>query len=195
MENWEIDKSWTLFLDRDGVINKRLPGDYVQKWSDFQFLEGVLEALSKAATTFGVIVIVTNQQGIGKGLMTETDLEVLHTQMLSVIKATNGRIDKVYICPELKDGKPKCRKPNTGMGEQAKVDFPNIDFQKSIILGDSASDIAFGQRLSMKTVWVTTKPEDFEQIKALGYDLKVESFFQFMMKVFNDEKINLVSRN
>lgn len=179
----ELNNTWTLFLDRDGVINKRLVGDYVKNWDEFQFLDGVLEALVIAKSKFQTIVVVTNQQGVGKGKMTLENVNEVHRQMLTIIETKGGRIDKIYICPDLKDGNPKCRKPNTGMGEQAQLDFPMIDFEKSIILGDSASDMEFGKRLGMKTVFVTTKPEDFEKAKEIGYDIAVASVWEFMKQL------------
>lgn len=174
-----IDSSWTLFLDRDGVINHRLPNDYVKNWSEFIFYDDFLEGLVKAASVFPTIVIVTNQQGVGKGKMKMEAVEAIHHKMLLEIRAKGGRIDKIYVCPDLKATKPKCRKPDIGMAEQAQLDFPNIDFSKSVIVGDSASDIEMGKRLGMKRVFVTTKPEDFAKAKGIGYDLEVKSFGEF----------------
>ena len=74
----KIDKSWTLFLDRDGVINKKLENDYVKTIDEFEFLPQVLEAIKQFSSHFQKIVIVTNQQGISKKLMTENDLEKVH---------------------------------------------------------------------------------------------------------------------
>ena len=147
--NIPFDSNWTLFLDRDGVINKRIPGQYVRLWEEFEFLPGVLEALSLFQSIFGRIVIVTNQQGIGKDLMTEADLEAVHRQMLQEIHATGGRIDGVYHCPDLAYENSFCRKPNPGMAYQAKKDFPEIDFKRSLMAGNSLSDIQFGCRLGM----------------------------------------------
>jgi D-glycero-D-manno-heptose 1,7-bisphosphate phosphatase len=179
-----INTTWTLFLDRDGVINERLVGDYVKSWNEFEFSEGVLEALRILSSKFQTIVIVTNQQGVGKGKMTMQDVADVHQKMIGEIKKNGGRIDKIYVCPDLKHNNPKCRKPETGMGEQAQRDFPNIDFSKSIILGDSASDIAFGKRLGMKTVFVKTKPEDFEKAAQIGYDMEVKSMLEFVTATF-----------
>lgn len=149
--------NWTLFLDRDGVINERIEGDYVRNWKEFVFLEGVLEALSILARKFNRIVVVTNQQGIAKGLMTEEDLHKVHEMMVLEITKSGGKIDKVYYCPLSEKLNPPCRKPNSGMAEQAQKDFQDIDFEKSIMVGDSISDIEFGKRLNMKTVFITTK--------------------------------------
>jgi D-glycero-D-manno-heptose 1,7-bisphosphate phosphatase len=178
-----INKNWTLFLDRDGVMNERLVGDYVKSWNEFEFSAGVLEALKILNNKFKTIVVVTNQQGVGKGKMTMKNVDAIHEKMIAEIEKNEGRIDKIYVCPDLKHNNPKCRKPETGMGEQAKRDFPNIDFSKSIILGDSASDIEFGKRLGMKTVFVKTKPEDFEKAAQIGYDMEVESMMAFVEKL------------
>jgi D-glycero-D-manno-heptose 1,7-bisphosphate phosphatase len=75
---WNIDASWTLFLDRDGVVNKRLMNDYVKSVGEFELLPDVDEAIRLAGSVFGTIVVVTNQQGIGKGLMTERNLSDIH---------------------------------------------------------------------------------------------------------------------
>lgn len=147
-----IDDSWSLFLDRDGVINKKIDNDYVKKIDEFKFIEGVFDSLSHFNHLFGRIVIVTNQQGIGKKLMTESNLNEVHGYMLEQIKENGGRIDRIYFAPQLVAENSIYRKPNTGMGLKAKEDFPEIDFSKSILIGDSESDIEFGINLGMKTI-------------------------------------------
>lgn len=154
-----------LFLDRDGVINARIRGGYVSKWEEFIFLEGVLEALSILKKHFSPIVVVTNQQGIAKELMTEKDLQLVHSKMKKTISENDAFLDHVYYCKEHHTANSSCRKPNTGMGLQAQKDFPNIDFKQAIMVGDSVSDLQFGLRLNMQTVLITTK-EDIDQ-KAL----------------------------
>ena len=154
LKDLNIDKSWTLFLDRDGVINKKLENDYVKNWIDFEFLDGVFDALKICNSIFGHIVVVTNQQGIGKGLYRVDDLEIIHKNMLYEIAFYNGRIDKVYFSPHLSTANHPSRKPGTGMALQAKEDFPSIDFGKSIMVGDSLSDMAFGKKLGMRTAFI-----------------------------------------
>ena len=153
-----VDKSWTLFLDRDGVINKRLVDDYVKSWSEFEFLDAVPESIAKFSEIFGIIVVVTNQQGIGKKLMSEGDLKNIHDNMGETVKNNGGRIDKFYHCPLLKSEEPNCRKPLPVMGLKAKKDFPEIDFKKSIMVGDSISDMEFGRALGMFNVFITPNP-------------------------------------
>jgi histidinol-phosphate phosphatase family protein len=149
-----IDPSWTLFLDRDGVINRRIVDDYVKKWEDFEFLEDVLKAMEIFDKKFGRIVIVTNQQGIGKGLMRHEDLELIHKNMQYEISYFKGRIDKIYFSPYLALENHADRKPGIGMALKAKKDFPEIDFSKALMVGDSGSDMEFGKAAGMRTVFI-----------------------------------------
>lgn len=139
-----------LFLDRDGILNKHLLGDYVRNWSMWEWLPGVLEAMPLLAKRFRRIFIVTNQQGVGKGLMTQADLDDVHRHMLSDIKAAGGRIDKVYVCTDLESTHSPNRKPEIGMALQAQRDFPEVDFHRSVMVGDSKSDELFAQKSGMR---------------------------------------------
>ncbi len=155
LKNLNIDKNWTLFLDRDGVINKKIDNDYVKKWSEFEFIEGVLDALKFLSTIFGNIILVTNQQGIGKKLYSKEDLEIIHKNMLYEIAYHGGKIDKVYYSPYLKSENHPTRKPAIGMALKAKEDISTINFEKSIMVGDSMSDMEFGRNLGMKTIYIS----------------------------------------
>ena len=179
ISNWKIDKTWTLFLDRDGVINNRLPNQYVKSWDEFEFSVGALKAIKCFNNFFGTILIVTNQQGIGKNLMSENDLHHIHTKMLKQIEAAGGRIDGIYYCPDLKTKTLNCRKPNVQMGIKAQQDFPAINFKNSIIVGDSISDMEFGFRLGMKTIFIKTKSEDLEKSLTLPIDYSYQSLYDF----------------
>ncbi len=154
LKNLNISKNWTLFLDRDGVINRRLVDDYVKSWDEFKFIEGALDAIKISSGNFGIIVVVTNQQGIGKRLMAEDTLIEIHRKMAEEISKTDGNIDKVYFCPDLKSAGSFCRKPQIGMGLKARKDFPEINFKRSIMAGDTVSDMKFGKRLKMKTALI-----------------------------------------
>lgn len=153
-----IGPDWTLFLDRDGTINRRLEG-YVRKWEEFSFLEGAPKAIAECSDIFGRLIIVTNQQGIGKELMTHEDLENIHVKMLEVIEYFGGRIDNIYYEPSLAVYEAFGRKPNPGMAHTAKKDFPDIDFKKSIMVGDTLSDMQFGKAVGMKTIWLRNEME------------------------------------
>jgi len=140
----DIDRSWTLFLDRDGIINRKIENGYVLNLQMFEFIEGALEALSILAKIFNRIIIVTNQRGIGKGLMSEKDLENIHNYMLKKVVQARGRIDAIFYCPhDYEKEQCNCRKPKIGMALKAKEIFPEIDFRKTIVVGDSLSDMEF----------------------------------------------------
>jgi len=157
----QIDKNWTLFLDRDGVINIESVGSYITNWDEFNFHDGALDAIRSLSMVFGHIVVVSNQRGVGRGIMTLESLREINSNMRAAIAEYGGRIDKVYSCTATTDDDHN-RKPNTGMGLQAQEDFPLIDFKRSIMVGNSLSDMEFGKRLSMRTVFLTTKHEPVE---------------------------------
>lgn len=162
----QADKSWTLFLDRDGVINVETVGSYITSWDEFKFIDGTLEALQLLGDIFGTILVVTNQRGVGRGIMTLDALKDISSNMTTTISENGGRLDRIYSCTALSDDDHN-RKPNTGMAIQAKEDFPHIDFKKSVIVGNSLSDMEFGKRMAMHTVFLTTKHEPF----SLPHDL------------------------
>jgi D-glycero-D-manno-heptose 1,7-bisphosphate phosphatase len=154
----KIDKTWTLFLDRDGVINHEKDADYIRNWGEFRFYKGVPEAMSVFAQKFHRILIVTNQKGIGRGLMTDYDLREIHLNMTGMIEAKGGRVDKIYYSADLDDNSPN-RKPNPGMGWKARHDFPEIDFAKALMVGNTMGDMLFGKNLGTYTVFIpSTKP-------------------------------------
>ena len=155
----QIDNTWTLFLDRDGVINHEKHLDYIHTWDEFTFYEGVKEAIAVFAKTFHRIIVVTNQKGIGKGVTKLEDLHLIHKNMIAAIEAAVGRIDAVYFCPDLDSDSPN-RKPNPGMGLQAVQDFADIDLNKAMMIGNTISDMQFGRNLGVQTIFLpTTRPE------------------------------------
>ncbi len=155
----QIDKTWTLFLDRDGVINKEVLGDYVLNSSQFFFYEDTLLALQMLSKNFGTIVIVTNQKGVGKGSMTLDQLNEIHQKMIKEIGAAGGKIDKIYFATDLDNDSPY-RKPQHGMALHAQEDFPHINFSKSIMAGNKLSDMQFGRNAGIATVFIaSTNPE------------------------------------
>jgi histidinol-phosphate phosphatase family protein len=177
LKTLHINTSWTVFLDRDGVINKLLENDYVKHPSEFEFLPGVLQALQMITKKVGHIFIVTNQQGIGKNIMTEDDLMLVHQFMLSEITKNKGKIDHVYFSPFLASENHPFRKPNIGMALQAKEDYPTIQFQQSIMIGDAISDMEFGKKAGMKTVFIGNKKDknlidfNFQSLKHFAEEL------------------------
>jgi histidinol-phosphate phosphatase family protein len=180
LKNLNIDKSWTLFLDRDGVINKKIENDYVKHWIEFEFLEGSIDSIKFLNSVFGKIIVVTNQQGIGKRLYTREDLELIHKNMLYEIEFHGGKIDKVYFSPHLHSENHPSRKPGIGMALDAQKDFPGIDFNKSMIIGDSMSDMRFGRSAGMFTVFISEKETEHEDI-----DFNYRSLQDFVSAIQN----------
>lgn len=173
----EIDKSWTLFLDRDGVINLEKEGDYIRNINEFTFIESAREAIADLSHTFGRVFIVTNQKGIGRGLMSELDLEEIHAYLLNEVEQIGGKIDKIYHCSSV-DADSPCRKPNPGMAIQAKKDFPEINFSKSIMIGNTLNDMRFGKTCGMRTVFIkSNKP--LPEIPHPDIDIVHISLFSF----------------
>jgi D-glycero-D-manno-heptose 1,7-bisphosphate phosphatase len=137
-----------IFLDRDGVINKKLENDYVKSISEFKILDGVKETLQNLKNLGYLLIIITNQQGVGKRLMSKGDLEKIHEYMLKELP----EIDDIFYCPHL-NGTCNCRKPENKMLLDAKEKW-NIDFNKSWMIGDSESDIICGKSVGCKTIFI-----------------------------------------
>ncbi|MGN6194437.1 MAG: D-glycero-alpha-D-manno-heptose-1,7-bisphosphate 7-phosphatase [Ginsengibacter sp.] len=168
-----INSSWTLFIDRDGVVNDEKQLDYIHTWDEFKFYEGVKEAFKIFNEKFGIIIMVTNQRGVAKGVTKIEDLNLIHKNMLHEIEDAKGRIDHIYFCTEMES---ENRKPNPGMGLQAKKDYPDIDLSKSIMIGNTLSDMKFGRNLgvAINIFLPTTRkdvPLDDEEIDLVFDDL------------------------
>ncbi len=173
----EIRYDWTLFLDRDGVLNHEKKEDYILDKTEFRFYDGVLEALKIVAPLFKHIFIITNQRGIGKGLMTEDDLSGIHQLMLSEINSNGGKIDNIYYCTSTEKNN-FFRKPNPGMAILAKTNFPEIDLSKSIMVGNKPTDMLFARNAGMFAVFVaTTNPA--VPFPNADIDLRFNSLLEF----------------
>lgn len=176
----KINKDWTIFLDRDGVINHEGIGTYINSWDDFKFYEGVTDAFKIFAEKFKKVIIVTNQRGVAKGITKEADLQLIHTNMLSEIIKKGGRADAVYYCPDAEDNSPR-RKPNPGMGLEAAKDFPDIDLTKSIMVGNTMSDMHFGRNIGACTVFLPTTRLAETDLADPAIDAVYSTLFDFAM--------------
>ena len=171
------DPGWTIFLDRDGVINYEKENDYILNWSEFEFYPGVTEAISLLSEKFAKLIVISNQRGVGRGLMSEKDLLNIQRQMRSEIERNGGRIDKIYYCTAT-DSHHFYRKPNPGMALQAAKDFPSIDLSKTIMVGNKLSDMQFGRNAGTYTVYLrTTHPE--QPLPHADIDLSFPSLIDF----------------
>ncbi len=173
----------TVFLDRDGVINRKPPeGDYVKSWEEFEFLPKAPEALRLLKEAGMRIIIITNQRGIARGLMTERDLEEIHKRMLAELARLQASVDAIYYCPH-EEGVCDCRKPRVGLFRQAQQDFPDIDFSNSAVIGDSLKDMEAGTQLGSLTILIadeTAKEKLLKEAFAKGIriDVIVSSLFE-----------------
>ena len=144
----------TVFLDRDGVINRKMPeGEYVTGWEKFVLLDGVPEAIARLKQVGMRVLVVTNQRGISLGLYGSHNVEDIHAQFNQILAKSGTNVDGFYYCPHDKRS-CDCRKPLPGMFEAARRDFPEIEALTSVMVGDSLSDIEFGKNLGMRTVFI-----------------------------------------
>ena len=149
----------TVFLDRDGVINRKMPeGEYVRSWSDFHILPGVPAAIARLNRAGLRVLVVSNQRGVALGHYTIDDVERLHQSLQKLLEAHGAHIDAFYVCPHDR-GQCSCRKPLTGLYERARADFPAIDPRTSVMIGDSLSDLQFGIRAGMSTIFIAGPAE------------------------------------
>jgi histidinol-phosphate phosphatase family protein len=166
-----VDKTWTLFLDRDGVINTDVVNDYIKSWDAFYFTEGCLNALQLLRPLFSRIVIVSNQRGVGRGLMTQETLDEITGNMLAKIEEAGGGIDKAYYCTTT-DNADINRKPNPGMALLARQDFPEIDFSRSIMVGNMPGDMKFGRNIGAYTVFLPTREDGVPEAETVDASFK-----------------------
>ena len=146
----------TVFLDRDGVINRNPPNmGYVRKWTEFSFIPNARRAIQKLTQSGYRIFVITNQAGIGRGLYSEENLKDIHCRMVTEITKAGGKIDAVYYCPHHPDAGCECRKPKPGMLKRVAQEH-NINLSSAYFIGDTTSDIQAGKRAGTTTFLVLT---------------------------------------
>ena len=155
----------TAFLDRDGVINRKLPGDYVTRWEEFEFLPGVFDAMRSLRELGFRLIVVSNQRGVSIGRPAENELLAIHRRMVEELHGAGADLDAIYYCPHDYDCQD-CRKPASGLFLRAHRDFPEIKFSESFVIGDSVSDMEAGARLGAKIVLISEKTP--EMVAALS---------------------------
>jgi D-glycero-D-manno-heptose 1,7-bisphosphate phosphatase len=148
-----------VFLDRDGVLNRKMPeGVYVGEWAQFEWLPGAVEAVARMKRAGLTVIVVSNQRGIALGRVTTLQLECLHDKMQDHLAQNDARLDAIYYCPH-DHGDCHCRKPESGLFEEAFERFPQAHAANSVVIGDSLSDIQAGRRLGMKTIFIQGEPD------------------------------------
>jgi D-glycero-D-manno-heptose 1,7-bisphosphate phosphatase len=145
-------KGPAVFIDRDGVINCRRPGDYVLDWSQFIFMPGIREALRQLSSLGLPMIIISNQAAVGKGLLDPAGLEEITNKMHQVLAGDGTFLAAAYYCTHRPDENCVCRKPKPALLFDAAADF-NIDLSRSIFIGDSETDVQAAQAAGCASVW------------------------------------------
>ena len=157
-----------VFLDRDGVINRRPPqGDYVTRWEDLHLLRGAAKAIRLLNDAGFLVIVISNQRCVAKGLITIEELEAMHRRMCQVLASEGATIDQVYYCPHEKEA-CACRKPAPGMLLSAARTH-DVDLVSSWMIGDSDIDVAAGHNAGCRTARLLTDnqlPEEIAEITA-----------------------------
>jgi D-glycero-D-manno-heptose 1,7-bisphosphate phosphatase len=149
-----------VFLDRDGVINKNAPiGDYIKSVGELEVLPGVADAIRLLNESGFRVIVVSNQRGVGRGMMTAGDVEEIHGALLDELARSGARIDAVYYCPH-EENTCDCRKPAIGMFRRALEDFPEIEIDGSVMVGDSPRDVEAARALSLTPIFIAYSDED-----------------------------------
>ncbi len=154
--------SKAVFLDRDGVINQSPPeGDYITRWEDFHILPGVAEGIALLNRAGFSAIVVTNQRGVAKGLMSEVDLQKMHERMTDDLARAGANIDATFYCPHDIEPRCDCRKPAPGMLLSA-ARLHGIDLRTSWMIGDSDNDVEAGLNAGCKTARVIATDKTVE---------------------------------
>jgi D,D-heptose 1,7-bisphosphate phosphatase len=181
-----------IFLDRDGNIN--VEKDYLHKVEDFEFIAGAKESIKIFNDLGYLVVVVTNQSGVARGYYDESSVKNLHDYLQSEVESIGGHIDGFYFCPHHPEkgiGKYKldcnCRKPKPGMFLQAKEDL-DIDFSKSIMVGDKISDVGAGKKLGMRSILVKTGHGE-KEVEKLDFPCEIyEDLGSFAERLIEESK-------
>lgn len=143
-----------VFLDRDGVINRKAPeGLYITRREDLEILPGVASAIRSLNDAGFLVIVITNQRCIAKGLLSEDELDYIHEDMLGRLLAEHAHIDAIYVCPHASDAGCGCRKPQPGMIREA-ASHHNVDLSRSWMIGDSPADVAAGKAAGCRTILI-----------------------------------------
>jgi D-sedoheptulose 7-phosphate isomerase len=154
----DVTTTWTIFLDRDGVLNRRNGDSYVRCWDEFEWLPGAPDAVRMLNRAGALTILVTNQRGVALGQMSSEDVERIHDRMRGDLASHGARLDGIYVCPHDADT-CECRKPKPGLLIQAKRDFPTIDFGRAFLVGDSPTDMAAGNRVGCRTIGISSNTQ------------------------------------
>ncbi|MGH7219968.1 MAG: lipopolysaccharide heptosyltransferase II, partial [Nitrospiraceae bacterium] len=154
----------TVFLDRDGTLNYN-PG-YLKVAAELKLLAGVGPALARLKGAGAKLVVVTNQSGVGRGIITLKDLEAIHARLEGILEQEGAALDAIYFCPHHPDDRCRCRKPEVGMVERAVSEL-QLDLRRSYMIGDHARDIQLAHRVGAKAILLTPALVDTQALDML----------------------------
>jgi D-glycero-D-manno-heptose 1,7-bisphosphate phosphatase len=147
-----------VFLDRDGVINRKAAeGSYVRHWPEFEFLPGAVGALARLHRAGARLFVVTNQRGVARGEVDPGELDRIHSRLAAELAQSGVALEGIYVCPH-ETGTCECRKPGVGLFLQAQREHPWITFEEAHLIADSLSDMQAGHRLGMR-LWLVGDDE------------------------------------
>lgn len=181
-----MKKGRVVFVDRDGVVNVDLIGDYIKTWEEFQFHEKVIEGFKRLTEAGFKIILISNQAGVGDGVYPEEDLWQIHEKMLEVLKKEGIKIHASYFCLHGKNEGCECRKPKTGLFRQAAQKGLLFDKSLTYFIGDKITDIEAGKNFGLRTILVRTGyGHDHESgcRGALQPDVVVDNFEQAVDRI------------
>jgi histidinol-phosphate phosphatase family protein len=176
-------RDWCLFLDRDGVINRQIVGGYVRGWDEFEWLPRVPLALKMLRGWAPRLVVVTNQQGIGKGSMSADDVESVHHHVRVELATKAVSIDAIQVCPHLESAECACRKPRTGLVVGWLQDHPGIDPSLSVMVGDSQSDMELAKRVAVEVGGCASVQIGQRGVQGVVADASFDSLWDFAIAV------------
>jgi histidinol-phosphate phosphatase family protein len=152
-----------VLLDRDGVINRRIRRGYVTSWKQFIFLPGVIEGLRRLSLERYSIIVVSNQAGVGKGLVAPSDLNEITRRFVKKVRIHGGLIDAVYYCVHRKEARCQCRKPRPGLLVQAQADY-HFQSSETYLIGDSPSDLMAARQAGCPMIMVNRNPANLPRL-------------------------------
>jgi len=165
-----------VFLDRDGVINK-YPGDtrYVTSWKEFRFLPRAKSAIAKLHKNNFKLFIISNQAGVGKGVFSKRDLDLVTKNMLKGIRSAEGEIEAVYYCTHRQEENCACRKPKSGLIDMVKEKYP-VDIKSSFFIGDTIRDVITAKSAGCKSILLLSGKEKLPNRK--NWEVKPDFVFK-----------------
>jgi D-glycero-D-manno-heptose 1,7-bisphosphate phosphatase len=158
------------FLDRDGVLNRRAgPDDYVKSVAEFEWLAGAREAVRRLNDAGWLVLVVTNQRGIARGLMSAADVEAIHARAQRELHEIGAHVDAFYYCPHGDGDRCACRKPQPGLILRAAQDW-NVDLAASFLIGDDDRDLEAARRAGVRAAKMPSDGDLREALSALLRD-------------------------